>query len=76
MCSSAISPFCLDFFVCIGDWEQALPIFDMLVKTEKYCMVSEELFVFLSVFFSNVNTWTSLLIEPIFTMVSFREITS
>jgi len=31
------------FYSCLGDWEQALPIFDMLVKTETYCMVGEGL---------------------------------
>ena len=70
--SNATSPFCLDFFVFLGDWEQALPIFDILVKTDNYSMVSERLFVFLSVFFSNINethSWTSKLIAPIFTMV-------
>lgn len=63
--------FFLDFFVFLGDWEQALPIFDMLVQTDNYCMVSEGLFVFLTVFYQhNYDAqWTSKLIDPIFTLV-------
>lgn len=36
------------FYSCLGDWERALPIFDMLVKTETYCMVSKGLLTFFS----------------------------
>ena len=76
VCPSATSPFCLEFFSCLGDWEQALPIFDMLVKTENYCMVSEGLFTcfFFSLRLREVQ-WTSKLIDPIFTMETI-EITS